>query len=215
MTRASAKVAYLLGDEDLANIKPANRGPEGAASPVVYYVKDLEKACIKYWGSEKEFRREQLRREIQRRRKELRQRNLQAVIESGTQTLPSLYGFERLAALLSGRAATAFHGPSADAAALRNKPAATYADLPWDPALGRLPDAEQDSLPLGARAVNTAIATNAVVAASKLVAFVVTGSASILSEAVHSIADLGNQARRATRRQRADEGEEGPNMGGK
>ena len=42
----------------------ANDAP---GSPSVYLVKDLERACIRLWGSEKEFRREQLRREIQRR----------------------------------------------------------------------------------------------------------------------------------------------------
>ena len=190
MTRASAKVIYLIRDEDLANVKPANRGGEGTGSPVVYNVADLERACIKHWGSEKEFRREQIRREIQRRRKELRQRNLQAVIDSRSHTLPSLYGFDRLAALISGRSAL---GSLADPI-LPHRPPETFEDLPWDPALGRPPEPE-DAQPLGARAVHTAIVTNAVVAASKLGAFVVTGSASILSEAVHSIADLGNQAR--------------------
>lgn len=62
-----------------------------------------------------------------------------------------------------------------------------YGGLPWDPALGAPPS---DTTIVGTRAVYTAIGTNSVMVISKLAAFGVTGSASILSEAVHSIADL-------------------------
>jgi hypothetical protein len=62
-----------------------------------------------------------------------------------------------------------------------------YGGLPWDPALGAPPS---DTTIVGTRAVYTAIGTNSIMVISKLAAFGVTGSASILSEAVHSIADL-------------------------
>ncbi len=48
--------------------------------------------------------------------------------------------------------------------------------------------------PVGRRAVLAALASNLGVAATKLVGFVITGSASMLAETVHSIADSGNQA---------------------
>ncbi len=44
------------------------------------------------------------------------------------------------------------------------------------------------------RAVLAAMAANAGIAASKFVAFAVTGSSSMLSEGIHSLADTGNQA---------------------
>mmetsp|Transcript_39150 Transcript_39150/g.91200 ORF Transcript_39150/g.91200 Transcript_39150/m.91200 type:complete len:397 (-) Transcript_39150:36-1226(-) len=66
-----------------------------------------------------------------------------------------------------------------------------YRDLPWDSALGAPP---VDTSVVGSKAVHTALATNGIMVVSKLGAFVATGSASILSEAVHSIADLGNQS---------------------
>lgn len=106
-----------------------------------YLVQDLERATLLRYGSEKEFRREQLRREIKRRRR-------------------------------SGRS--------------------SISDLPWDPALGRMPESVIHE-PVGQRAVRTAIVTNSVVMLSKMGAFVATGSASVLSEVIHSIADLGNQ----------------------
>ena len=46
----------------------------------------------------------------------------------------------------------------------------------------------------GRRAVLAAFAANLGIAATKLVAFVITGSASMLAESVHSVADSGNQA---------------------
>ena len=64
--------------------------------------------------------------------------------------------------------------------------------MPWDPALGKMPESVIAE-PVGQRAVRTAIVTNSVVMASKMGAFVATGSASVLSEVIHSIADLGNQ----------------------
>lgn len=45
----------------------------------------------------------------------------------------------------------------------------------------------------GTRAVYTAIGTNFIVLISKVGAFAMTGSASVLSEVIHSIADLLNQ----------------------
>jgi hypothetical protein len=69
-----------------------------------------------------------------------------------------------------------------------------YGGLPWDPALGSPPS---DTTIVGTRAVYTAIGTNSLMVVSKLAAFGVTGSASILSEAVHSIADLVSIGRHA------------------
>jgi cation diffusion facilitator family transporter len=46
----------------------------------------------------------------------------------------------------------------------------------------------------GRRAVIAAFAANLGIAATKLIAFVITGSASMLAESVHSVADSGNQA---------------------
>src|SRR5438094_652738 len=46
----------------------------------------------------------------------------------------------------------------------------------------------------GKRAIVAAFLANVVIAASKLVAFVVTGAASMLAESIHSFADTGNQA---------------------
>ena len=45
----------------------------------------------------------------------------------------------------------------------------------------------------GNRAVIAALLANLTIAASKFVAFVITGSASMLAEAIHSVADSGNQ----------------------
>jgi hypothetical protein len=42
---------------------------------VYYRMEDLERAAVQRWGSEKEFKREQLRREIKRRRSDLRSRS--------------------------------------------------------------------------------------------------------------------------------------------
>ena len=46
----------------------------------------------------------------------------------------------------------------------------------------------------GLRTVLAAFAANLGIAATKFVAFVITGSASMLAESVHSVADSGNQA---------------------
>ena len=51
-----------------------------------------------------------------------------------------------------------------------------------------------DSRDHGKRAVFAALAANLGIAVTKFVAFVITGSASLLAEAVHSVADSGNQA---------------------
>jgi len=56
------------------------------------------------------------------------------------------------------------------------------------------------------RAIIAAFLANLGIAISKFVGFIITGSASMLAEAVHSVADTGNQAllmlggRRATKR---------------
>jgi hypothetical protein len=150
MTKAKAKARYLLREIDFMRIKPyydaySQKTPDESQTTlddeVPYLVQDLERVCMHRYGSEKEFRREQLRREMKRRRK-------------------------------SGRS--------------------SISDLPWDPALGKMPESVIRE-PVGQRAVHTAIATNSVVLMSKVVAFGYTGSASVLSEVIHSIADLGNQ----------------------
>ena len=90
LTKARAKERYLLRDADFAKagIKPfvgvgaaapAAPGGGAAARPLLrettgeddapYLVADLERATLLRYGSEKEFRREQLRREIKRRRR--------------------------------------------------------------------------------------------------------------------------------------------------
>src|SRR5215472_15970966 len=51
---------------------------------------------------------------------------------------------------------------------------------------------EQGSV--GRRSVLAAFAANIGIAVTKFVAFVITGSASMLAESVHSVADSGNQA---------------------
>ncbi|MDQ6650446.1 MAG: cation transporter, partial [Actinomycetota bacterium] len=45
----------------------------------------------------------------------------------------------------------------------------------------------------GTKAVLAALLANLGIAASKFVAFLVTGSSSLLAESVHSLADCGNQ----------------------
>src|SRR5689334_22470533 len=45
----------------------------------------------------------------------------------------------------------------------------------------------------GSKAILAALAANLGIALSKLVGFVITGSASMLAEAIHSVADSGNQ----------------------
>lgn len=54
-------------------------------------------------------------------------------------------------------------------------------------------DATEDALEKSTRAVNVAMACNLVCFLGKLAAFVHTGSASVFSEAIHSLADLANQ----------------------
>jgi cation diffusion facilitator family transporter len=65
---------------------------------------------------------------------------------------------------------------------------------------------------VGLRAVLAALAANVGIAATKFVAFLVTGSASMLAESVHSVADSGNQALLLLGRSRAarDRTEEHP-----
>jgi hypothetical protein len=147
ITKAMAKEKYLLRDSDFARLKPFYNSTLQHSRALLkdedtpYLVQDIERATMQKYGSEKEFRREQLRREIKRRRR-------------------------------SGRS--------------------SISDLEWDPALGKRPESVIKD-PVGQRAVRTAIATNSVVMASKMVAFCYTGSASVLSEVIHSLADVGNQ----------------------
>ena len=54
------------------------------------------------------------------------------------------------------------------------------------------------------RAVFATLAANLGIALAKFVAFVITGSASMLAEAVHSVADTGNQVLLLVGRGRAD-----------
>src|SRR5215469_10017723 len=58
----------------------------------------------------------------------------------------------------------------------------------------------------GLRAVFAALAANLGIAASKFIAFAITGSASMLAEAVHSVADSGNQVLLLRGRNRAARG---------
>ena len=64
----------------------------------------------------------------------------------------------------------------------------------------------------GLRAVLAALGANLGIAATKLVAFAFTGSASMLAESVHSVADSGNQALLLVgwRRARQEQTEEHP-----
>ena len=55
----------------------------------------------------------------------------------------------------------------------------------------------------GLRAVLAALGANLGIAVTKLVAFAITGSASMLAESVHSVADSGNQALLLVGRRRA------------
>ena len=61
---------------------------------------------------------------------------------------------------------------------------------------------------VGTKAVVAALLANTGIAAAKFVGFVLTRSSSMLAEAIHSVADAGNQAllllgvRRATKRRR-------------
>src|SRR5216684_6445484 len=55
----------------------------------------------------------------------------------------------------------------------------------------------------GVRAVLAALVANLGIAATKFVAFVITGSASMLAESVHSVADSGNQVLLLVGRSRA------------
>src|SRR5215469_6723290 len=52
---------------------------------------------------------------------------------------------------------------------------------------------EAGAKPAGLRAVFAALAANLGIAATKFIAFAITGSASMLAESVHSVADSGNQ----------------------
>jgi cation diffusion facilitator family transporter len=72
--------------------------------------------------------------------------------------------------------------------------------------------AGQRSAGSGLRTVIAAFAANLGIAATKLAAFVITGSASMLAESVHSVADSGNQALLLIGRSRAqrEETEEHP-----
>ena len=82
LTKAVAKRKYLLRDTDVNNnpmlrpfrgaehVTPERQGDSEVShqGPVVFLIQDIERACMRRWGSEKEFRREQLRYEIRRRR---------------------------------------------------------------------------------------------------------------------------------------------------
>lgn len=181
MSKAGAKARYMLQEEDfryVASVRPDAKGP------VVYTVAELEVAAMRRWGSEKEFKREQLRREIKRRRRDLRQRSSDQIALTVSSTVAKavpFFGIESLSNIISSSIPTPLK---------RVSRTELYSGLPWDPALGVPP---VDTAIVGSKAVYTAMATNAIMVVSKLGAFVVTGSASVLSETVHSIADLGNQ----------------------
>ena len=67
-----------------------------------------------------------------------------------------------------------------------------------------LPDAQaEEPSSEGLRAVLAALGANLGIAVTKLVAFAITGSASMLAESVHSLADSGNQALLLVGRRRA------------
>jgi cation diffusion facilitator family transporter len=79
--------------------------------------------------------------------------------------------------------------PAGDAAEAGERAAAHGAAEPGSPAA----DSAAAPPPPGLRAVFAALAANVGIAATKFIAFAITGSASMLAEAVHSVADSGNQ----------------------
>ncbi len=96
---------------------------------------------------------------------------------------------ERAAAGAGGPAAMG-DAPAGDAAEAGERAAAHGAAEPGSPAAADSPAAAPSP---GLRAVFAALAANVGIAATKFIAFAVTGSASMLAEAVHSVADSGNQ----------------------
>jgi hypothetical protein len=167
MSKAAAKAKYMLQEEDFKNI-PTITFP-GAGVPATFSVEELERAALLRWGSEKEFRREQLRREIKRRRKDLRQKSSEAMAQRMSSTVVKampFFAIETITKAISQRIPTPF---------MRVNRFELYAGLPWDPALGAPPS---DTSIVGTKAVYTAIATNTIMVVSKMAAFVATGSAS-------------------------------------
>jgi cation diffusion facilitator family transporter len=67
-------------------------------------------------------------------------------------------------------------------------------EQPGEPPAGHGPDSGPGHGSGGKRAVLAAFAANLGIAATKFAAFLITGSASMLAESVHSVADSGNQA---------------------
>jgi cation diffusion facilitator family transporter len=102
-------------------------------------------------------------------------------------------GKGQAAASAGGSAATG-GAPAGDAAEAGERAAAHGAAEPGSPAAA---DSTADGVAAvpspGLRAVFAALAANVGIAATKFIAFAVTGSASMLAEAVHSVADSGNQ----------------------
>src|SRR5215831_10089706 len=98
----------------------------------------------------------------------------------------------------AGTDAESVPGQSADGAGARSAAAEGIAgadaeSVTTQSADGAESEGEAGGKPAGLRAVFAALAANLGIAATKFIAFAITGSASMLAESVHSVADSGNQ----------------------
>src|SRR5215472_4417397 len=84
-------------------------------------------------------------------------------------------------------------GVGARPAAAEGTAGADAESVPAQSADGAESEDEAGAKPAGLRAVFAALAANLGIAATKFIAFAITGSASMLAESVHSVADSGNQ----------------------